>query len=527
MIEELCAQNSDNDLLLSLSRLPRSLTELLQRKLGRVKTRSTADHASQMLQYCGLLKRPLRVDEFKELLSLSIEQKAFDPGAVPNDMGRVVSDCCGLIFVDEEYETVHYVHHSIKKYLFSDSHCDEHIFREEDTDNHLGFLCLTYLHFTDFERQLVKVQKGVDPQIQPVQLGLSPIAQSRNFGSKLAQTVLRLHRQSPNLDREGLLNKGREVLSALQPPQHLPPLEEQFYFLEYARHNWIYHLVNFDSGTRLPMKRLFHACVAGRNSLAFRPWIRTELDKTLDHDAHPSILNDVTDWTLRHRHTALALYLITPERCGNAKTLRNFIQADMAIVAMSVVPSILTHEAKNNTLLHEILLYAASQNSLSIIREILAKGAAIDFIVDALYSTYLFAGMPREVVITSYHKCTALQVAAGHGQIDSVKLLVSAGAKLDVYSPTPYGRSALCRAIENRHIETVEVLLKLGAEVDAKQDSLGRTALFIAAHTGHCAIVNCLLDYGAEVDKFFPIDSRRRSLYIHSCRNNGSVGLDF
>ena len=61
-----------------------------------------------------------------------------------------------------------------------------------------------------------------------------------------------------------------------------------------------------------------------------------------------------------------------------------------------------------------------------------------------------------------------------------------------------YDRSPLLWATENGHEAVVKLLLEKGAELDAKDDSLGRTLLWRAAENGHEAVVKLLLEKGAE-----------------------------
>jgi len=57
----------------------------------------------------------------------------------------------------------------------------------------------------------------------------------------------------------------------------------------------------------------------------------------------------------------------------------------------------------------------------------------------------------------------------------------------------------LIEAARNGHLDEVEALIRDGAKVDARSDSLS-TPLIIAASTGHVAIVQALLKAGADVD---------------------------
>ena len=140
----------------------------------------------RILRYCGVLKRALDIDEFSELLGVSVGQQSFDQTEIPMNLELIIGDCCGLIYVDEEDRTLHYVHHSIKKYLFSQSSPMTSDFVEEDIDHHLGLLALTYLNFSDFNQRLVKAADRSRFHLEPLQIGTTAISQSSALTSSLA-----------------------------------------------------------------------------------------------------------------------------------------------------------------------------------------------------------------------------------------------------------------------------------------------------------------------------------------------------
>jgi ankyrin repeat protein len=88
-------------------------------------------------------------------------------------------------------------------------------------------------------------------------------------------------------------------------------------------------------------------------------------------------------------------------------------------------------------------------------------------------------------------------IAAGHGQLPCVELLLEAG--LDVNASTKDGRTALMMgAGQNSLLAIVPVLLKAGADVRAR-DSQGRTPLMFAADHGSVENIQALLGAGADV----------------------------
>jgi ankyrin repeat protein len=106
---------------------------------------------------------------------------------------------------------------------------------------------------------------------------------------------------------------------------------------------------------------------------------------------------------------------------------------------------------------------------------------------------------------------SALMHAAQHGHNNVVKILIDAGADVDMgdqYDGFPWKRNAvngtaLMRAAGNDQALVVDTLIKAGADVD-RIDKYG-TALIRAAEKGHKEVFNILIKAGANVglvDKF-------------------------
>lgn len=89
---------------------------------------------------------------------------------------------------------------------------------------------------------------------------------------------------------------------------------------------------------------------------------------------------------------------------------------------------------------------------------------------------------------------TPLQIAASHGDLAMVKLLLKNGANINLEPGLCEGRTALQAAAGKGHISVVTVLLSEGADIYAMPPFLGRTAIHEAVASGHIAVVRLLLD---------------------------------
>ncbi|XP_028043178.1 ankyrin-3 isoform X1 [Bombyx mandarina] len=125
---------------------------------------------------------------------------------------------------------------------------------------------------------------------------------------------------------------------------------------------------------------------------------------------------------------------------------------------------------------------------------------------------------------------TALHYASEQGHIDTAKLLIEAGCKIDVTASD--GLTPLHVAVVKNHIEIVRLLIAAGSNVNYKthekmtplhfassrgfldivkllvsngalleaRDTAERTALYLAAGRGHCDVVKYLIHSGANVN---------------------------
>ena len=82
-----------------------------------------------------------------------------------------------------------------------------------------------------------------------------------------------------------------------------------------------------------------------------------------------------------------------------------------------------------------------------------------------------------------------------------VGLLVIAGWgwAASVASQSKYGSTPLMEAAKYGHVQTLSILIKAGADVNAA-DGRGVTPLWLAAQNGHVETVTILIEAGADVN---------------------------
>lgn len=103
---------------------------------------------------------------------------------------------------------------------------------------------------------------------------------------------------------------------------------------------------------------------------------------------------------------------------------------------------------------------------------------------------------------------TLLHVAAEHGHLSIVELLICKGAKLDLQDNK--GHTALHRAAGKGHTEIVRALIQAGAQIYS-QDLEDKTAVHLAAQSEHLASVEVLVKEEAKRS-----ESCMQDLFLHS-----------
>ncbi|KAJ5910121.1 hypothetical protein N7504_004764 [Penicillium tannophilum] len=480
-MEELCGQGSDRNILKALTQLPRGLAELYDQKLRRIMSKQNSEQAKDLLGFCHFMKRALTLLEYEDFLGIKPEQDFHSPGNCPNDMVQLISDCCGLVFIDEEDSTVHYVHHSVGEHLLATKGSCFGIFDMADVDQHLGVLCLTYLDFNDFKRQLAKVREGSSTPIQPVHIGLLPLP---SVGRRVALQILSRSRDLRHFRSAEVERYAKEITETTNTSRSEHGPQRVYPFLLYAQTYWIEHLRESNVPTDGKIWRLFCQCVEGRALPAKRPW-----DEGLEVDDQSAQRR--TGWLLRNKHRNLLWYY------GKSQPRTGHVDLDFDILkevihrlehgcglVEEMSPSDWCDWTRQFDFLHCVLIGAAWAGCKKCIDYLIKEGSD--------------PNIPSSSTNFQWGR-TALQAAAGRGHLEIVKTLIQAKAEVNAAPAENDGRTALQAAAEGGHLEVMKILIEAKANVNAA-DRDGRTALQAAAGRGHLEIVKTLIQAKADVN---------------------------
>jgi ankyrin repeat protein len=111
--------------------------------------------------------------------------------------------------------------------------------------------------------------------------------------------------------------------------------------------------------------------------------------------------------------------------------------------------------------------------------------------------TQLLIEKGAKVNIKDSRQFSPLTIAAAAGSDKIIELLVNAGADLKTET---YGLTSLMFAISAKKLDTVRLLVKLGAPVNQVSSMSGQTALFSAIYSANSEMVQALIDLKANVN---------------------------
>lgn len=434
-IEDICEQETDEDIRKVLRNLPRNLNDTYERILTKIVKQRKSEIAGKVFRWVFTVKRPLSLGEIREALGVEPYQQHMKTDRLLNNVDQIIGWCKNLVMIDEEDQGIRFAHHSVREFLvrgvFNVTLYDFH-FNIADFDHYVGEICVTYLNFSDFETQVIKFTEQRKLEVDPIDILNASIASDRSsnfFGSPIKLTRFWRSKigQRYDLANLSLYAKADNIIT----PFH--SLFSKYAFLMYACQYWLIHSARFTPDTPKAWK-LWKHLIESHNALVEKPWVESDW-------ANRS--NKISKWIVENDHYPLLSIWISL----NIPALEYAYLAD-AIAPDSQLFRVLyqqKQEKVNSTnvkpVIDLMLASAAVRGDLKMAREI--TGAAI------------FQNKPWE------SDCQALILAAAKG-----------------------------------HLEIVDLLLESGVHKDS-QDADGNTAALLAAANGHGEVLMCLKGRGA------------------------------
>ena len=445
-LEDLCHQKCDADIRKALRTLPRDLTETYNRILIRIVKDRNEQIVSKIFRWVAAAKRPLHLDELQEAIAIEPKDPYLRKDRLVTNINNIISWCGGLTILQEEDSVVQFAHHSVREFLLSD-HYDMRTkslhFRLPTVDHDVGEICVTYLHFNDFERQ-VSCPPKQSLLFQPKDLAANIFVGSRNRAVRYGANFVKMFSnpaRPKTYDITEQLNKSLGKNNSVNIDQ----LHSGYPFLVYVKQFWLLHTIEF-SQQNTSTWDLWADLILRKHHLAVKPW-------TMKSSEHQEEM--IKNYILAENHLALlsffchsknrspfsnqslCLLLIEASGTGNAQFVKRFIKA------------IEDDEFLPGPSLQTALVVAAEEGHLEVVELLLTTKTSLD-------------------IDCGYKKRKAFDVAAMRGHLEVVELLLSAHVDLTPDSnDTP---STLILAVAGGHVKVVEVLLSTYASLDISID---------------------------------------------------------
>ncbi|KAI8628212.1 hypothetical protein F5Y19DRAFT_438505 [Xylariaceae sp. FL1651] len=230
-IEAICAQKTDNNIRAALRSLPKDLPKTFIRSLATSKS-SGPEYQERLLKILVASVRPLTIEELREAISVIKYYPVWDPSNLINDVYGILATGGSLLTIDEEQDTVHFVHPSVKQFLLGnlgeneEFHIDSLLAGME-----MAEIVITYLNYNVFDTQVTKNPQYLSaPQVcQNLVSSTLPSGYTRS----IALAMLRSRRRPSDF------NFGKTVAAMSTKISNRP---DTFQFHPYARAHWIAHL---------------------------------------------------------------------------------------------------------------------------------------------------------------------------------------------------------------------------------------------------------------------------------------------
>jgi len=104
-------------------------------------------------------KQTLTLDRLREVIALEPGQPFRRPETLINEVHRLISCCINLTVLDEENQVAQTARHTVRQFLLeapTDVRLRSFRINLLGADHEVGEICVTYLNFNNFKRQLAQ-----------------------------------------------------------------------------------------------------------------------------------------------------------------------------------------------------------------------------------------------------------------------------------------------------------------------------------------------------------------------------------
>ena len=524
----------------TLDNLPEGLGGTYRRILVTIsKSPLRASLARKVFQWATVAQRPLHIEEFKEAVAFSPQDKHWEEDKIPNE-DLMFESCRGLIIKDED-GTVHFAHHTVRQYLIGglatkiDPSFEVSI---RDADSLAGLTCVAYLSFSDFESQLTS-------STPPAILERKGILESG--GPLWIPSILGIRKSIFSVPYKMLRGDSASQVSDFDCWKHLRPqpkpkyspstdLKDKYRLLCYAIENWEPHTRSAHTNDPIYARRVEYLAKHKTLAFDFRPWGLNQhfgpygcLGCPSSRDQGP-IAKDLPYISMIHYAARVGSIMLLTSHDSTDMKLKDYIH----------------HERYHQ----ETLLIACRHNRITIVEYLVqlveydvSDGRAVNAAAAAGHADVLqcLLRLDQYQVKQKGHIPLLLAAKCGHEAI--ILLLAKAGVDffayeernrgtiiasrvLDDYGALNFERppqtyrppqifaqtatAALHLALKNGHVAATRILLEHGGLIQ-------HVSLDLAAESGHTALVEFVLENAPfpMIDNETPVHLAARSGHVN------------
>ncbi|KAJ4245726.1 hypothetical protein NW762_013850 [Fusarium torreyae] len=243
-LDSLCDESSDDAIREAIHDLPRDLTETFERNLTKANSKDSKGHHIRIFKLLVGARQLLTTEELREAASVTVGNAIWNPNQHINNIHAALKFCGSLVMVDEEDDTVRFIHHSARSFcLNSPRNAAEWTFTEFEADKAMAETVVTYLSYNVFDTRLSRnVIPNIDARTMPQKVLLSTmnkhVVRTKFAGKFLAFHSHTRHDIGPVLAEAGSSRWKDDT--------------QEFFFLSYAKKNWIYHTSHLEDLTSVP-----------------------------------------------------------------------------------------------------------------------------------------------------------------------------------------------------------------------------------------------------------------------------------
>jgi len=391
--------------------------------------------AQQIFKWIACAKRPLLMAELAEAIAFGPSDTSWDSTKIP-DASRLIQACGHLAVLDDD-GTARFAHHTVQQFLIGlplkDSISEFH-FDLSKADAGAGEICITYLLFSDFEKQItisrpnnLQQENNIPSPKAIVGSVISRLGTSYAIHSMLKPWAYlgfrNLESQPPTIDIA-------KITKLKKPPP--PDLGKKYQLLNYALENWLMH-TSMIAEDDILWNKFKHLAMDKHTSFDIRPWGNSDVSNRLPYMG-------LFRWAVDAGHVPLLKLLSKLPRGPDLHAYCRQVSEEGQSIATNA--SLRGHK--------NMIKFLANQNCIDATdgRPLLSSAAAGN---DSAARLLLELGLCVDA------KIEALQIATGSGHAAVMHILLENEPPLDLQDG--WGKLALADAAKRHSDEVLAVLL--------------------------------------------------------------------